>query len=125
MVEVHRQHNFRLQAGREPYPARGPVPVGPRQGRGLQVPQDQTWEEVSAPGERRGLPRTERSGGGQGQPGHPVEGHVGPKTQEVPATREERQVQEAIGGENRAWRERWSGRGIQDRRGGADENKVE
>lgn len=40
VVEVHRQHHLRLQAGREPDPPRGPVPVGPSQGRGLQVPED-------------------------------------------------------------------------------------
>lgn len=57
---------------------------------------DQAWEEVPTSGERRGLPRPERRGGGQRQPGHPVEGHVGAQAQEVPAAREERQVQEAI-----------------------------
>lgn len=103
VVEVHRQHHLRLQAGREPHPPRGPVPVGPRQRRGLQVSQDQAREEVPASGERRGLPRAERSGGRQRQPGYPVEGHVGTQAQEVPAAREERQVQEAIGGK------RWKG----------------
>lgn len=96
VVEVHRQHHFRLQARREPHPPRGPVPVGPCQRCGLQVSQDQTWEEVPAVGEWRGLSRAERSGGRQRQPGYPVEGHVGTQAQEVPAAREERQVQEAI-----------------------------
>lgn len=84
MVEVHRQHNLRLQARRESHPPRGPVPVGPRKRRGLQVSQDQAGEEIPAAGERRGLPRPERSGGGQRQPGDPVEGHVGAQAQEVP-----------------------------------------
>lgn len=60
--------------------------------------QDQAWEEVPVAGERRGLPRAERSGGGQGQSGYSVEGHVGTQAEEVPAAGEERQVQEAIGG---------------------------
>lgn len=106
VVEIHRQHHLRLQAGRKPHPPRGPAPVGARQRRGLQVSQDQTGEEVPAPGERRGLPRAERGGGGQRQPGYPVEGHMGAQAQEVPAAREERQVQEAIGGESDGERER-------------------
>jgi len=101
VVEVHRQHHLRLQAGREPHPPRRPVPVGPCQGRDLQVSQDQAREEVPAAGEQRGLPRPGRSGGGQRQPGYPVEGHVGAQAQEVPAAREERQVQEAIGGKKK------------------------
>lgn len=98
MVEVHRQHNLRLQAGREPHPTRGPNPVGACQGRGLQMPQDQAGQEVPAAGQRRGFAGPERCGGGQGQPGHPVEGHVGPQAPEVSAAGEERQVQEGLGG---------------------------
>lgn len=97
MVEIHGQHHLRLQAGREPHPPRRPVFVGPRQRRGLQVSQDQTWEKVPAARERRGFPEPERRGGGQRQPGHPVERHVGAQTQKVPAAREERQMQEALG----------------------------
>lgn len=85
VVEVHRQHHFRLQAGREPHSPRRPVPVGPSQRRGLQVSQDQTWEEVPAAGERRGLPRAGWSGRRQRQSGYPVEGHMGTQAQEVPA----------------------------------------
>lgn len=46
VVEVHSQHHLHLQAGPEPYPARRPTAVGSRQGRGLQVPQDQAWQKV-------------------------------------------------------------------------------
>lgn len=111
MVEIHRQHHLRVQAGREPDPPRRPVPVGPRQGHRLQVSQDQAWEEVLVARERRGLPRAGRRGGRQRQPGHPVEGHVGAQAQEVPAAGEERQVQEALGGgERRTRRRRWARR---------------
>lgn len=98
MVEVHRQHHLRLQAGREPHPPRRPAPVGTRQGRGLQVPQDQAGQEVPAARQRRGLAGPERRGGRQGQPGHPVERHVGPQAPEVSAAGEERQMQEGLGG---------------------------
>lgn len=71
--------------------------MGQSQRRGLQVSQDQTWEEVPAAGEWRGLPRAGWSGRRQRQSGYPVEGHMGTQAQEVPAAWEERQVQEALG----------------------------
>lgn len=95
-MEVHRQHHLGLQTGRESDPPRRPVPVGAGQRRGLQVSQDQAREEVPSPGQRRGLSRAERSGGRQGQPGDPVERHVGTQTPEVSAEREEGQMQEAL-----------------------------
>lgn len=52
MVEVHRQHHLRVQTRGASHPPWRPAAVGARQRRGLQMPQDQAWEEVPAPGYR-------------------------------------------------------------------------
>lgn len=50
MVEIHSECRVSVQAEREPHPQRRPAALGPSQGRGLQVPQNENWQEVPAAG---------------------------------------------------------------------------
>lgn len=94
VVEVHRQHHFRLQTRPAPHPSRRPVTVGSCQGCCLQVPQDQAWEEVLAPGHRWRLPRTQRRCRWQRKPANSLEGPVGAPAEEVSAAWQEGKVLE-------------------------------
>ncbi len=109
VVEVHCQHHFCLQTRWAPHSPRGPATVGACQGCGLQMPKDQAWKEVPAPGYRRWFPWAERRCGRQGKLAHPLEGPVGAPAEEVPTAWQEGKVLKAAGEERERerWKERW------------------
>lgn len=96
VVEVHSQYNICVQARNKPDTAWWPDPLDTLQGHCLQMPQNQVHEEILAAGPRWRLTRPEWHCGRQKQPGDTMEGHVGETTEEVPATGEERKVQESL-----------------------------
>lgn len=98
--QIFRQPGVCVQEPRRAAEERQSLAVGPYEGSGLQMSADTHEQTLPHPGHERGHrePRTPGTAGRQKQPGHSVEGHLDSTTAQVPAQREERQVQQSMMG---------------------------